>query len=234
MIRELFEAFRKNNLLSQAFDQCAEMLQLDRDMFHAAVHSLRESDDSRLSMDIYAADRKINAFEMDVRRKVLTHMAVSSGTDLSAGLILVSIVIDIERIGDYTKNIVDLALRHPTRLNCGVFEKDISRMEKTVGRAFDALISAIPESDADVAAEVMSEHWWIGRHADDIVYQLLERDAEKMDSRDAVAIALYARYLKRISAHLMNAASSIVNPFERIGFRRDGSGPSTTGTQGDN
>ncbi len=225
MLRELIEAFRKNNLLAQAFEQSAEMLQLDRDMFHVAVQSLRHSDDSRLSMDIYAADRKINAFEMEVRRKVLTHMAVSSGTDLSAGLILVSIVIDIERIGDYTKNIVDLTLRHPARLDCNVFEEDISRMEDTVKRAFDALIEAIPESDTERAATVMSEHWWIGKHADDIVYQLLERKLEGVEARDAVAIALYARYLKRISAHLMNTASSIVNPFERIGFRRDGSGP---------
>jgi len=225
MLRELFEAFRKNSLLAQAFERSAEMLQLDRDMFQVAVQSLRHSDDSRLPMDIYAADRKINAYEMDVRRKVLTHMAVSSGTDLSAGLVLVSIVIDIERIGDYTKNIVDLTLRHPARLDCSVFEEVISRMEETVRRAFDALIEAIPESDVEKAGTVMAEHWWIGKHADDIVYQLLERKVEGMEARDAVAIALYARYLKRISAHLMNTASSIVNPFERIGFRRDGSGP---------
>lgn len=225
MLRELFEAFRKNSLLAQAFEQSAEMLQLDRNMFRVAVDSLRHSDDSRLPMDIYAADRKINTFEMEVRRKVLTHMAVSSGTDLSAGLILVSIVIDIERIGDYTKNIVDLTLRHPSRLDCNVFEEDISRMEDTVRKAFDALIEAIPQSDSEKAAQVMSEHWWIGKHADDIVYQLLERETEGLRTRDAVAIALYARYLKRISAHLMNTASSIVNPFDRIGFRRDGSGP---------
>jgi len=225
MLRELFEAFRKNNLLAQAFAQSAEMLQLDRDMFNVAVQSLRHSDDSSLPMDIYAADRKINTYEMDVRRKVLTHMAVSSGTDLNAGLILVSIVIDIERIGDYTKNIVDLTLRHPDRLDCRIFERDISRMEETVRKSFDALINAIPESDVDQAHSVMSEHWWIGKHADDIVYQLLEREIENISAHDAVAIALYARYLKRISAHLMNTASSIVNPFDRIGFRSDGSGP---------
>ena len=34
-----------------------------------------------------------------------------------------------------------------------------------------------------------------------------------------MATALYIRFLKRISAHLMNIASSVVNPFDRIGFR---------------
>ena len=39
-----------------------------------------------------------------------------------------------------------------------------------------------------------------------------------MDS-DAIVLALYFRYLKRVAAHLTNIASSIVNPFPRIGFR---------------
>jgi hypothetical protein len=30
---------------------------------------------------------------------------------------------------------------------------------------------------------------------------------------------LYLRYLKRMSAHVKNVATSIVNPFHRIGFR---------------
>jgi phosphate uptake regulator len=68
----------------------------------------------------------------------------------------------------------------------------------------------------------MSEHWWIARKADDIVSSLIEKDETSMPARDAVATALYVRYLKRISAHLMNIASSIVNPFERIGFRVEG------------
>ena len=34
----------------------------------------------------------------------------------------------------------------------------------------------------------------------------------------ASAVGLYARYLKRIAAHSRNLISSIVNPFERIGY----------------
>ena len=35
----------------------------------------------------------------------------------------------------------------------------------------------------------------------------------------AVTVALYLRYLKRVSAHLKNVATSVVNPYHRIGFR---------------
>ena len=34
----------------------------------------------------------------------------------------------------------------------------------------------------------------------------------------ASAVGLYARYLKRIAAHSRNLISSVVNPFERIGY----------------
>jgi len=42
-----------------------------------------------------------------------------------------------------------------------------------------------------------------------------------LNPNDAIATALYTRYLKRISAHLINIATSIFNPFERIGFREE-------------
>ena len=37
----------------------------------------------------------------------------------------------------------------------------------------------------------------------------------------ATAIAMYSRYLKRIAAHSRNLISSIVNPFERIGYKEE-------------
>lgn len=218
MLKQFLEIFRKDNLLQQAFDRSVEMLEMDSRMFAAAVESLRRRDDARLDMDVYATDQKINHYEREVRRKTMTHLALGQDANLHGGMVLISIVIDIERIGDYTKNIVDLALRHPERLKCGPFQKRVGRIESTVMKAFNTLIEALPSSDNEAAREVMSEHWWITRKADDIVNQLIDGESG-IEGPDAVAIALYARFLKRISAHQMNIASSIVNPFDRIGFR---------------
>ena len=119
MFKQFFELFRKDNMLQQAYDRSLEMLEADREMFLAAASSLREHDDARIEIDIYAKDQLINAYEREVRRKVLTHLALTSSQSIAAGLALVSIVVDIERIGDLTKNIVDLALNHPGKLTCG-------------------------------------------------------------------------------------------------------------------
>ena len=84
---------------------------------------------------------------------------------------------------------------------------------------FTLLIEALPRGDVEKAKEVMSEHWWIARRSDEILNILIKRSEPDLVCSEAVSTALYVRFLKRISAHLMNIASSIVNPFDRIGFR---------------
>lgn len=221
MLKGFFEFFRRGNLLNQAFERSRKMLEEDREMFDAAVRSLRERNDARMEVDVYAKDQLINAYEREVRRKVFTHLAVSGERDLHAGLVLASVVIDIERIGDYTKNIVELALHHPAKLECGPFESDVRKIETTVKTMFELLIQSFPENDESKAREVMSEHWWIARRGDEIVNTLIESDEPRLPGREAVTTAMYVRFLKRTSAHLMNIASSVVNPFDRIGFRGD-------------
>lgn len=224
MLKDIFDLFRRESQLSQAFKRSYEMLREDRQMLEEAIRSLRSRDDARLNIDIYAKDQLINAYEREVRRKVFTHLTISAERDVNAGLVLVSVVIDIERIGDFTKNIVELALHHPKRLSGGPFDADITKIETLVRTMFDLLVEALPENDEAKAREVMSEHWWISRRADDIIRELIEKDDVITPSGDAVTCALYLRYLKRVSAHLMNIASSVVNPFDRIGFRgRNGS-----------
>ena len=84
---------------------------------------------------------------------------------------------------------------------------------------FTLLIEALPKGDVEKAKEVMGEHWWISRRADEILNSLIVRSDPVLVCSEAVSSALYVRFLKRISAHLMNIASSVVNPFDRIGFR---------------
>ena len=115
MFKEIFELFKSDSLNEQALTECYEMLEIVREMYNESIKTLRHSDTTDIPIDIYKTDKKINEFERDVRRKVMTHLVVSGNKDLGSGLILVSVVIDIERMGDYTKNIYDLAIQHPKR-----------------------------------------------------------------------------------------------------------------------
>ena len=136
MLREILNLLSKDNLQAQALDQCYEMLDLCDKMVPAAVTSLRQRDDATLGVDVYQMDEKLNAFERGVRRKVMTHLSLGHTADISQGLTLVSIVIDIERIGDYTKNIADLAANHPDRLDAGELEVPVQRIETSALEIF--------------------------------------------------------------------------------------------------
>ncbi len=217
--KELIELWRSDNLLTQALKDSQKMLNSTSQMFNESVKSLRESDSGKMGMDIYEKDRMVNKYQREVRRKVLKHLAIAGGVNLTHGLILINIVIDLERIGDYTKNIMELAVAHPKRLRCGIYEDDIKKIEQGVTSMFEQIVPALKASDKKAARQLIDSDWWMIKRCDEVVTGLIKTEDQTLSSADAVSTALYARYLKRIAAHLINVSSSVVNPFERIGFR---------------
>ena len=219
--KELIELWRSDNSLTQALNESHLMLHSTHEMFQESVKSLRQSDTGKIGMNIYEKDQMVNRFEQQVRRKVLKHLAITGGVNIIPGLILTSIVIDFERIGDYTKNIMDLAMAHPKKLSCGSYEKDVRKIEQGVAQIFEHVAPTLRSSDKEAARELMSKNWWIIKRSDEIVIDLIKAKDSTLNSGDAASIALYVRYLKRIAGHLINITSSIVNPFERVGFREE-------------
>jgi phosphate transport system protein len=219
MFRKFTDLFRSEDLLDNAFNTTVMMLEFDHKMYEASRTTLRETDTAELPFDIKKTDRKINKYEREVRRNVLTHLAVSGTADLVPGLALVSIVIDVERIGDYTKNMYDLARRHEKRLLGGTYDNDLKEVEKSIEENFPKTIKVLKEQDVDLGREIMHCEESIGKMSEHIVDAIMQADDRTLEVPTLVALALYARHLKRINAHLTNIASAIVNPFPRIGFR---------------
>ena len=219
MLKEIKRLWRSDSLLDEAWEQTFKMLEIDEEMFLEATRSLRESDDAEVNLEVRKKDKQVNAFERDVRRKVMTHCALQGPTQLPGGLVLVSIIIDMERIGDYTKNIFDLAINHPKRLHGGILEEDLARVETAVKDVFVRCRACLRESDEAAALELLSEYDWIGRVCEDCVMSLVREEDSGIGTGDAVSLALYLRWLKRVNSHLRNVVSSVVNPFDRIGFK---------------
>jgi phosphate transport system protein len=220
MFKTLIDLFRKENLITQTIAETSRMIQEDKLMFEEAVRSLRHSGTAELSFDIVAKDKMINKYEREVRRKVITHLTVvGNEQSLTAGLVLISIVIDVERIGDYTKNIVELALAHPQQLRGGIFEDDLRRVEEIIRRRFDAAEEAFEKSDEQLAKRLMREHKPISSECDRMINDIIAEKDKSLTPGEAVVLALYIRFVKRVSAHLTNIVSSVANPFPRIGFR---------------
>jgi len=219
MFKKFKELFSSESLLDTAYDTTLTMLEFDHKMYHASRDTLRDLDTADLPIDIRKTDRKINKYEREVRRNVLTHLTVAGTQNLVPGLVLVSIVIDVERIGDYTKNIVGLASLHENALKGGKHETTLQDIEKVIGDNFLTVIDVLKDQDANKARAVMGVEEKTSKEAEKIVEDMILEKDNSLSTSDAVSLALYARHLKRINAHLTNIASAIVNPFPRIGFR---------------
>jgi phosphate transport system protein len=218
MIREILQLLNKGNLQVQALSQCYEMVDLCKSMVDASVHSLRQSDTAEVDIDIYETDKKINAFERDVRRKVMTHLSFGNTADIASGLTLVSIVIDLERIGDYSKNIHDLAVNHPTRLHAGPLEEKLAEVETNALERFNMTVDAFKRGDDEVARRLVEDYKEEISQKTREIENLLITGTVVLPANEAATVALYTRFMKRISAHSRNLVSSIVNPFDRIGY----------------
>ena len=150
----------------------------------------------------------------------MTHCTVAGPSELPGGMVLVSIVIDIERIGDYCKNILDLASAHPQRLSVPAYEKELVEVESNIKFWFAEAVRILREQDEDQAREVMQTYRErVSEICEGIVQDMVRGKINDMTPGDAAALVLYARFLKRISAHLKNILSSVVNPFHRIGYK---------------
>jgi phosphate uptake regulator len=219
--KDLIELWRADNLLKQAFNDAYAMLESTQAMFHESVRSLRESDQGEMTINVYDTDIQVNIYEREVRRKVLKHLAITGGANIIPGLILTSIVIDIERVGDYTKNIMDLAVAHPKILHCGTIEDEVKNIEHNITELFDKAIPVIRETDKEQAGRLIEDNWWILKKCDEILTDLIQAKISSLSVGDAVSTALYSRYLKRVAAHLINILTSVVQPFHAIGFYKD-------------
>lgn len=218
--KNVLSLFTTDDLYTQALRESHQMLDIGLKMFEASVESLRRYDDGTIPVDVYAMDKEVNRSERDVRRKVMTHLAVSGPSDLASGLVLVSVVIDIERIGDYAKNIYDLAKWHPRRLHAGSLEQEVAQIETAVAELFRQMVDSFKNSDIDKARTIMVTYKEkLSADCDRLIERIVSGEVTDLSPGDSATLVLYVRYLKRISAHSRNLVSGLVNPFHRIGYR---------------
>ena len=222
IFREIVNLWKSEDLLSQAWDESYKMMMLSNEMFTQAIKYLREGENDETIRMLKKRDVEINTFQRDVRKKVVTHYAISQDIDdLPNGLVLLNMVVDVERVGDYTKNILDLALNHPNIIKSEEFSEDLYHVEQEVISRFSKTIEAIHTQDADVARSMMvSYKETLTSVSDNIVNGCISGEITLGDESKTVSLALYARYLKRIGAHLKNITTILINPFDAVGYKQ--------------
>lgn len=204
-------------MLVKIWDNAGEMHKESKKMFQLSFNCLVSRNDE-LACNLSKEDVRINKYEVRIRNEILEYLALNSSPNLNASLILSSIVIDYERIGDYCKNIAQLTLLFPTKLNDDEYMSTINHMRDSILGAFDYTYQAFQKEDKEKAKEVIKSHEGLKNlHA--ALVQRINED-KKIDAKKAIVYASLASYLRRISAHLKNISSGVINPFPELGFKK--------------
>ena len=222
VFKDLVTIWNSEDTLSQAWTSSNEMLHLSHEMFTDSVKALRSGEKNKVIKSIKLRDEEINQYHRDIRKKVVTHYSVSKDvTNINSGLVLINMVVDIERVGDYTKNILDLAKYYPKKLRSEKISKDLRIIEQAVVERFQNTVKAVEEMDEIAAKELIKSYRSdLGKLSDNLVASSISGILEIGEEHMASSMVLYARYLKRIGAHLKNITSVVINPFESIGYKK--------------
>ncbi len=215
MLKRLFGASTQSTLVDSAFREFTGMLERAAEMHDLAIAAVL--DNTPLEVDLDEMDDQIDEAEATIRRAVLEHLSLSPEKDLVASLVLISMVQDAERIGDFARTLGDIpALAGGPR--GGPFADELREIDSRIRPLFDVCAEAFANDDPDSANRVVEEHPRIKGDLADYIQRLAASD---LGANMAIAYAGAARSLSRVSSHLSNIASSVVQPFHRIRHEDD-------------
>ncbi|MBW1871087.1 MAG: hypothetical protein JRJ19_03430 [Deltaproteobacteria bacterium] len=214
MLKQILQAYRTYGVMVEAEEKIREMFELAKNIFSASSLAILEQ--RNVEFDLYARDREINELVVDIRKKIVEHLSISACHNVGGELIFIKVTTDIERVGDYSKNLLDLAKLLPKPLINSRYYRKLKGIFPKVESFFDKAERALFDGSETDANDVIEGHLEINQACEEILASLLQDP--KLSSHDAVAYALTARYFKRIPSHLKNVASTAVNPFSHIGF----------------
>jgi phosphate uptake regulator len=169
---------------------------------------------AEVGAELRATDHRVNEAEREIRRELVVHASVHGAIDTPAILVYMSIVKDIERIGDYAKNLFDLAA-DGARLDEGPLAEEVARLSAEVPPFLTAAATTFSTRDQAAAQRLLRDGDRLLDTFDARVSSLVSGAAQ---DPQAVAVALTHRYLKRIVAHLMNVLSAVVMPVDRLDY----------------
>ena len=217
MFQNLLSFWKGKDFLTTVLKEFEEMLVDAGDMFKSVRSVLIEGteDPAAVRDKIYSVDRSINELEKNIRKRIVEHLALQPSVDVPVCLVLMSVVKDAERLGDYAKNLFEVS-----ELLQGGMDKDLFR--QFFGEADTQLItlaektrSAFIESNEEIARELFSLERDIVFKCEAAINTLANGD---LTANQSVCFTLIARYFKRIAAHLMNIGTSVIVPIDRLDF----------------
>jgi phosphate uptake regulator len=217
MLRELLSIFRSDEPLSVMGERFAEMLNLAQQMtLQAGDIYFRMDPEPEGRSRIYKADVQVNKLERTIRKLVIAHLSIRGNTaSLPYCLLLMSLVKDVERIGDYAKNLAEAPELNQQPLPDDDIVTELKEIRAGVETAFAATAQVFTSSDRERAMALIRQGRDLTHRCEALILRI-SRSEYRADL--AAATILGSRYYKRIGAHVLNILSSVVMPLHKLDY----------------
>ncbi|MFC1561522.1 PhoU domain-containing protein [candidate division KSB1 bacterium] len=216
MFRNLLQFWKGKDFLQQVLIDFKGILNDTEDMFSLVCKKLIHNEEvPDLKNMVYSTDKKVNEVVKNIRKRVLEHLALQPCIDLHVSLLLISVVKDAERIGDFSKNLYEIDQLLDEPIDKDTFTKWFGNIEDEIKDLFQKTKKAFIESDKSEATQSWSFEREVVRKCDKLIEDFAKSD---LTVNEAVCFTLMARYFKRVAAHLTNIATSVILPISDLDY----------------
>jgi len=216
MFKNLLSFWKGKDFLTQVFSEFNQMLDDTKCMYEMVCKTLLDNiEEPGLKKKIHEMDKNVNRLQKSIRTRIIEHLSLQPTVDVAACLLLMSVVKDAERLGDYAKNLFEVTEFLAKPIDRALFSQYFNEVDKDVLVLFEQTKEAFIETDLNVATSTWNYEKKIAKGCDEIVAKVAQSN---LTVNEAVCFALIARHFKRIVAHLVNIATSVILPLSDLDY----------------
>ena len=216
MFKNLLSFWKGKDFISEVFGDFKHMLDDSEIMYKKVCSRLLDNQDvSDLKQRIYDIDKQVNLLQKNIRKRIVEHLTLQPTVDVTACLLLMSVVKDAERLGDYCKNLYQVSEFLEKPMDRDLFDKYFNSLDREILDLFGKTREAFISANDIKAKSTWDYHIRINKRCDKIVEEVAHSG---LSVNEAVCFALIARYFKRIVSHLVNIATSVVLPLSDLDY----------------
>jgi phosphate transport system protein len=218
ILKDLLTIFRGETALQSVGDDFSGMLDQCKAMFLDVNTAFwTGSITEELRTETYKRDIKLNKSERAIRKYVFSHLTTHSGgtSDTPYCLVLMNVVKDAERIGDYIKNLAEIPVMSTTDIPEGAIRNELKEIGDEVEKLLAQVGPVFRESQRSNAEVMIRQGRQLTHRSDGLLPRIANSE---FNSQASVSAALTARFYKRIVAHTVNILSTVIMPIHKIDF----------------
>ena len=191
MWKELFQVLSDNNPVEPMTQELMQMLEITKEMSSLVHKHVFDQDfgvDQRAA--IYKLDIKVNKLERSIRKRVITHLSISHD-HVSYCLLLMSLIKDAERVGDYLKNISEVPELGGAEIPDGPLKTELQEIIDLAVEMLKTTPDILATEDTERATDLLQVGRNTGKRCDVLLVELAKSDLTAAQTTSMVLLTRF-------------------------------------------